>query len=142
VSATGQVAGSRTYRWDHSYAEQMHSKYMIIDNQEVFTGSWNHSMNSEQDTFENCIRLFGSKHAATIGSFTENFDTIWNTGAGKLAALRAKITADATIPIVFPSMALTYAEFGDLRNLIRASCPAVDSVEFRSNASGHRTCTK
>ena len=39
-------------------------------------------------------------------------------------------------------MALTYDEFTDLRELIRSECPDVDSDEFRSNAAGHRTCTK
>jgi phosphatidylserine/phosphatidylglycerophosphate/cardiolipin synthase-like enzyme len=133
---------SYAYRWDHSYAAQMHSKYMVVDGKELFTGSWNHSMNSEQATFENSLHLFGAKHASTVGAFTQNFDTIWNTGAGKLSALRSKIMADSTIPIVFESMALTYQEFGDLRALIRAQCPLVDSDEFRTNASAHRTCTK
>lgn len=133
---------SYAYRWDNTYAEQMHSKYMVVDDKELFSGSFNHSMNSEQDTFENVLHLSGSKHATTIGSFTSNFDTIWTTGAGKLAPLRAKITADATIPIVFPSMALTYAEFGALRDLVRSVCPAVDSTDYRSNAAGHRVCVK
>ena len=59
-----------------------------------------------------------------------------------LEPLRAKIANDSTIPIVFPAMALTYDELGELRALIRASCPAVDSDAFRRNASSHRTCTK
>jgi len=133
---------SYAYRWDHSYAAQMHSKYMVVDGKEVFTGSWNHSMNSEQDTFENGLRIFGAQNAAIVGKFQENFNTIWATGPTLLAPLRAKIQADATIPIVFEPMALTYQEFGDLRALIRSVCPDVDSTEFRSNASAHRTCTK
>jgi phosphatidylserine/phosphatidylglycerophosphate/cardiolipin synthase-like enzyme len=133
---------SYAYRWDHSYAAQMHSKYMVIDGKEVLTGSFNASMNSEQATFESGLHVFGAPFAGLVADFEQNFDAMWDVNRAALAPLRTKIQNDATIPIVFPSMALTYQEFGDLRALIRASCPAVDSEEFRSNASAHRTCTK
>jgi len=133
---------SYAYRWDHSYAEQMHSKYMVVDGKELFTGSWNHSMNSEQATFENSLHLFGAQNAGPVSKFEENFTAIWDTNRAALTALRTKITTDATIPVVYPPMALTYQEFGDLRNLIRTQCPLVDSDEFRTNAAAHRTCTK
>jgi phosphatidylserine/phosphatidylglycerophosphate/cardiolipin synthase-like enzyme len=133
---------SYAYRWDHSYAAQMHSKYMVVDGKELLTGSFNASMNSEQATFESGLHVFGTQHAALVAKFEQNFESITDIGRDKLAPLRAKIDADTTIPIVFPSMSLTYQEFGDLRALIRTECPAVDSEEFRSNASAHRTCTK
>lgn len=133
---------SYAYRWDHSYAAQMHSKYMVVDGSELFTGSWNHSMNSEQATFENSLHVFGAQHASLVGAFSENFTAMWDQDRGLLAGLRSKIMADSTIPIVYPPMALTYQEFGDLRALIRQVCPLVDSDEFRTNASAHRTCTK
>jgi phosphatidylserine/phosphatidylglycerophosphate/cardiolipin synthase-like enzyme len=133
---------SYAYRWDHSYAAQMHSKYMVVDGKELFTGSWNHSMNSEQSTFENSLRVFGAQHSALVGAFEQNFTAMWDQDRGLLAGLRTKIETDQTIPIVYPPMALTYEEFGDLRALIRAECPLVDSDEFRSNASAHRSCTK
>jgi len=133
---------SYAYRWDHSYAEQMHSKYMVVDGKELFTGSFNHSMNSEQGTFENELHVFGASYQGLVTQYDTNFTTIWGQGRDKLAPLRAKIQSDSTIPIVFPSMALTYSEFGDLRSLIRSVCPAVDSVDYRSNAGGHRVCIK
>jgi phosphatidylserine/phosphatidylglycerophosphate/cardiolipin synthase-like enzyme len=133
---------SYAYRWDHSYAAQMHSKYMVVDGKEVLTGSFNASMNSEQATFESGLHVFGTQYAALIQKFEQNFTAMWDVNRAALAPLRAKITADSTIPIVFPSMALTYQEFGDLRALIRAQCPAVDSEDFRSNAAAHRSCTK
>ena len=46
---------SYAYRWDHSYAVQMHSKYMIVDSTELLSGSYNFSMNAEHATFENVI---------------------------------------------------------------------------------------
>ncbi|HEY5921025.1 MAG TPA: phospholipase D-like domain-containing protein [Kofleriaceae bacterium] len=133
---------SYAYRWDHSYAKQMHSKYMTVDGKEVLTGSFNASMNSEQATFESGLHVFGTPYAPLVTKFEQNFTTMWDQDRNLLAPLRTKITNDSTIPIVFPSMALTYQEFGDLRALIRTSCPAVDSEEFRTNASAHRTCTK
>jgi phosphatidylserine/phosphatidylglycerophosphate/cardiolipin synthase-like enzyme len=133
---------SYAYRWDFTYAMQMHSKYLVVDGKELLTGSFNASMNSEQATFESGLHVFGAPYAPLIAKYEQNFTTIWDTGRSLLAGLRTQIMNDATIPIVFPSMALTYQEFGDLRALIRSACPAVDSTDFRDNAAAHRTCTK
>jgi phosphatidylserine/phosphatidylglycerophosphate/cardiolipin synthase-like enzyme len=133
---------SYAYRWDHSYAEQMHSKYMVVDGKELFTGSWNHSMNSEQATFENELHVFGAQYAPLVSQFAQNFDAIWDVHRSDLAALRTRITTDATIPLVFAPMALTYQEFGDLRALIRANCTGVDSDDFRNSPGAHRTCAR
>jgi phosphatidylserine/phosphatidylglycerophosphate/cardiolipin synthase-like enzyme len=133
---------SYAYRWDHSYAAQMHSKYMVVDGKEVLTGSFNASMNSEQATFESGLHVFGAPFVGFVAKFEQNFTTMWDQNRAALAALRTKIMNDATIPIVFPSMALTYQEFGDLRALIRSACPAVDSEAFRTNPGAHRSCTK
>lgn len=133
---------SYAYRWDHSYAAQMHSKYMVVDGEEVLTGSFNASMSSEQATFESGLRVYGAAYAPFVAQFEQNFAAMWDAGRDLLAPLRAKIETASTIPIVFPAMALTYDEFGDLRALIRASCPAVDSEAYRTNAPAHRTCTK
>jgi phosphatidylserine/phosphatidylglycerophosphate/cardiolipin synthase-like enzyme len=133
---------SYAYRWDHSYAAQMHSKYMIVDGKEVLTGSFNASMNAEQATFESGLRIYGAAYAPLVAKFEQNFTGMWDAGRNLLAGLRAKIMADATIPLVFPSMALTYQEFGDLRALIRTNCPAADSEEFRSNAAAHKFCAR
>ena len=45
------------YRWDYSYAPQMHDKYLIVDGETVATGSYNYSFTAEYDTFENVIVL-------------------------------------------------------------------------------------
>jgi hypothetical protein len=39
-------------------------------------------------------------------------------------------------------MALTHAEVTDLKQKIRAACPAVDSTAYRQNAAAHQTCTR
>jgi len=133
---------SYAYRWDYTYAFQMHSKYMIVDGKEVLTGSFNASMNSEQATFESGLHVFGTQFAGLVAKYEQNFTSMWDTGRSELAGLRAKIMNDATFPIVFPSMALTYQEFGDLRALIRTNCSTVDSDEFRNNAAAHRICMR
>jgi phosphatidylserine/phosphatidylglycerophosphate/cardiolipin synthase-like enzyme len=135
---------SFAYRWNASYAAQMHSKYMIIDGKELITGSYNLSMNAEQSTFENALHITGPQFSSLVDKFEENFTKIWDTARAenKLASLRATIGSAATIPLVFDPMALTYAEFESLRALIRANCTVVDSVEYRSNATAHRTCPR
>jgi phosphatidylserine/phosphatidylglycerophosphate/cardiolipin synthase-like enzyme len=131
------------YRWDHSYAPQMHHKYMVIDGKDLYTGSYNLSDNAEHETFENMTLWKGTENAALVASFEANFESIWNTGNdGKLAALKQKIATQSTIPIVFDPMALTHAEVTDLKSKIRTACPAVDSTEYRQNAAGHTTCTR
>lgn len=132
------------YRWDHSYAPQMHHKYMVVDGKELYTGSYNLSDNAEHATFENMTLWKGPENAALVASFEANFESIWKTGRdeNKLAALQQKIATQSTIPIVFDSMALTHAEITDLKSKIRTACPAVDSTPFRSNAAAHQTCTR
>jgi phosphatidylserine/phosphatidylglycerophosphate/cardiolipin synthase-like enzyme len=135
---------SYAYRWDATYAIQQHSKYMIVDGKELITGSYNLSMNSEHDTFENAIHVTGAAYAPLVGEFEHNFTTIWETGRAEdlLASLRAKITNDAVIPMVFDPMALTWSELDQLRTLIRQNCSAADSAAFRDNPPAHRTCTR
>ncbi len=133
---------SFAYRWNHAYAAQMHSKYMIVDGKELISGSYNLSMNAEQATFENALHLSGEQHAGLISRFEDNFGSIWGTGRGLLAGLRMTISTSSTIPLVFPSMALTYQEFESLRTLIRQNCTVADSPEYRSNPTAHRTCPR
>lgn len=133
---------SFAYRWDHSYAAQMHSKYMVVDGNQLISGSYNLSMNSEHSTFENALHLSGPQFKPLIQKFEDNFSDIFVTGEGLLEVLRTKISTAATFPIVFDSMSLTWSEFDQLRVLIRQNCPQIDSPEFRSNPSAHRTCTR
>jgi phosphatidylserine/phosphatidylglycerophosphate/cardiolipin synthase-like enzyme len=135
---------SFAYRWDASYAVQMHSKYIIIDGKELFTGSYNLSMNSEQATFENVVHLQGTEYSALIAKFEANFTAMRELGRaeGALAALRTQISTAANIPLVFPPLSLTWQEFGDLRALIRTNCPQADSTDYRTNPGAHRFCPR
>ncbi|MCA9674722.1 MAG: DUF1669 domain-containing protein [Kofleriaceae bacterium] len=134
------------YRWDYSYAAQMHDKYTIIDGDELFTGSYNLSMNSEQGTFENVLHLRGATYAPVIAAFEADFERLWTTGHDPelLEALRARITDEtaSSIPLVFDSMALSWDQLTELKSLIRAACPAVDSAAYRDDPAGHRYCQR
>ncbi|HEU5060485.1 MAG TPA: phospholipase D-like domain-containing protein [Kofleriaceae bacterium] len=135
---------SYAFRWDHSYAVQMHHKYMIVDGEKLFSGSYNLSMNAEHDTFENCVVLEGAEFADVVSAFEANFAAIWETGRPDdlLSQLRDEIATADPIPIVFPSMALTWQEFTDLRALITTHCTQINSDEFRKNAAAHKVCPR
>ena len=132
------------YRWDASYAKQMHDKLMIVDGPDLYTGSYNLSDNAEHNTFDNMFLFRGPEFEALVRSYEETFDKLWETKRADdlLADLTSHIENDATIPIVFEPMALTWDEVTVLKQKIRASCPAVDSLAFRTNPPAHQTCTK
>jgi phosphatidylserine/phosphatidylglycerophosphate/cardiolipin synthase-like enzyme len=135
---------SYAYRWNHTYAVQMHSKYMIVDGTELLSGSYNLSMNAEHNSFENALHLSAPQFTGVVSAFQQNFAKMWETGRAQdlLATVRGQIMNDATIPLVFPSMALTYAEFEELKSLIRANCTVVDSDEYKNNPPAHKTCPR
>jgi len=135
---------SYAYRWDHSYAVQMHSKYMIVDGKELLSGSYNYSMNAEHATFENVFHLTGTQFQPLVTGFEQNFATMWETNRANdaLGALRTQIATASTIPLVFPSIALTWSEFDELRALIRQNCTLADSTEYRSSPASHKYCPR
>ena len=130
------------YRWSATYAKQMHNKYMIIDGDELWTGSFNLSDNAEHNTFENMLMFRGAANADIVAQYEASFETLWETGRaeGLLAELIAEIDEGGAFPIVFDSMALVHAEIDDLKDRIRDACPAVNSEAFRTNPAAHQTC--
>jgi phosphatidylserine/phosphatidylglycerophosphate/cardiolipin synthase-like enzyme len=129
------------YRWDTSYAAQMHNKFLIVDDA-LYTGSYNLSDNAEHNTFENMLRFSGPEFADLVEDYETRFQELRAQGEGLLPGLTSKIDTDATIPIVFPAMSLSWTEIRDLKSLIAAECPKVNSLDFRQNAAAHQTCTK
>ena len=130
------------YRWNHSYANQMHHKYMIIDGEELYTGSYNFSDNAEHKSFENVFIFKGAGNQALIGAFIDNFETIWETrrDGGALDDLHGQIDSGEAFPIVFESMALEHAEVRSLKSAMSDACPAINSQEYRENSATHRYC--
>ncbi len=129
------------YRWDASYALQMHNKFLIIDDA-LWTGSYNLSDNAEHNTFENMLMFRGPEFRDLLEQYEEKFQELRVQGDGLLPTLRQTIDTAAVIPIVFTPMSLTWTEVRDLKSLISAECPKVNSVAFRTNPAANQTCAK
>ena len=134
------------YRWDYTYAAQMHHKYVVIDEDTVATGSYNFSANAEFDTVENIAFFTADRYPGLVGAFVANFDALWVTGdsEGLYDALLLEIEhgTDPTFPIVFDSMALDYEQVVDLKDAIADHCPDINSEAFRTEPSSHQNCTR
>ena len=130
------------FRWDYSYALQMHNKFIVIDGDELWTGSYNLSDNAEHNTFENMVVLRGLPHAATIATYEQKFLALWDTKRdGTYEALMTSVQNDPVIDLVFEPMALTHAEVDALKDAIVAVCPEVYSQAFKDDPAAHQTCT-
>ncbi len=129
------------YRWDASYAAQMHNKILIVDDT-LFTGSYNLSDNAEHATFENMLELGGHEFADLVEEYDAKFEDLWVTGEGKLEGFRSQVDTESSFPIVFSAMSLTWQEVRDLKSLISAECPAANSAAYRTSPGAHQTCIK
>lgn len=130
------------YRWDSSYAKQMHDKYFVFDGERLITGSYNLSDNAEHSTFENVLSFQGPEFADLLDLYEKDFERLWATGQGKLAALSEQVKTASTIPLVFDPMALTWAEVTDLKKLLRANCTQADSSAYRTDPPAHQYCPR
>ncbi len=134
---------SYAYRWDYSYAPQMHHKYLIVDGDTVATGSYNYSFTAEYDTFENVVVLERERYPELVDGFVANHAALWDTNRAAYDALLADVTSGTgAIPLVFPSMALSWSEVDALKDAIREACPDVDSEAFREAPAAHQTCAR
>ncbi|MBI5482578.1 MAG: hypothetical protein HY906_27230 [Deltaproteobacteria bacterium] len=133
------------YRWDFSYAVQMHHKYLVVDGVTLASGSYNLSDNAEHATMENMVIYDGPEHRDLVQAFEANFESIWQTGQPDtgLAALQQRIEDQSQpVPLVFDSLALDHPQVTALKALIRAQCPAVDSTDYRTDPASHRFCPR
>jgi phosphatidylserine/phosphatidylglycerophosphate/cardiolipin synthase-like enzyme len=132
-----------SYRWDYSYAPQMHDKYLIVDGETVATGSYNYSFNAEYDTFENVIVLDRARYPELVDGFVANHTALWETNRAAFEPLLADVTDGAgAVPLVFPSLALTWEQVDTLKDAIRMACPEVDSEAYRDAPAAHLTCPR
>lgn len=58
--------------------KQMHNKYILIDDRELLTGSFNWSNSSEWDNIENLVYLNTLSAAEAITQFENDFQRLWN----------------------------------------------------------------
>lgn len=133
-----------SYRWHYSYAVQMHHKLMIIDDTEVWTGSYNLSDNAEHNTFENMFMVRGERYASVVASYVENFEALWelNRADGTYDALLDEVAIAPVIPLVFTPMALNWDEVTDLKAAIKENCGDINTEAFRKHPESHRICQR
>lgn len=132
------------YRWDYSYAPQMHNKYLIVDEHTLATGSYNYSPNAEFDTVENVAVLSADRYPNLVASYVRSFDAIYETGSDLYAPLLDEVLfgTDPSFDIVFEPMALERSEVLDLKDAIAANCPDIDSDAFRTDPAAHQSCDR
>lgn len=58
---------------------KMHHKFVILDQQTVLTGSYNWTLESEDENYENLVIL---EEAQPVEAYTREFEALW-TGAGR-----------------------------------------------------------
>lgn len=110
-------------RWSFLRAPQMHHKYMIIDDQTLYSGSYNWSFNAEFESTENVLI---SSNSVLVDDFQRNFQHILNYGAGAFTSLRDQIRQETKeLKYIYPALTLTYPEIDELQTLACAKCPQV-----------------
>jgi phosphatidylserine/phosphatidylglycerophosphate/cardiolipin synthase-like enzyme len=133
-----------SYRWHYTYALQMHNKVMIVDGDELFTGSYNLSDNAEHNTMENMMMFRGPEFRELVASYEGTFENLWSLARdeNRLGSLREEIETASSVPLVFDPMSLTWQEVTDLKDLIRDNCSDVNSSEFRAHPEQHKYCPR
>jgi phosphatidylserine/phosphatidylglycerophosphate/cardiolipin synthase-like enzyme len=128
-------------RWVFFKAKQMHHKYMIIDGEDVYTGSYNWSYNAEFNTLENVTLLTGDEAAK---KYQENFETMWNYGGEdayeKLMNKMQSAESGSRIDVFFSPMSLTFKQVSEMRSLFCAKCSSFCSNFYRYRNSPPDTC--
>jgi YD repeat-containing protein len=125
-----------SYKWDAATSALMHHKYAIFDDSIVTTGSYNYSYNAETNSMENVVVFNRIASDNSVTDYINNFSEIWNTGrqSGYYNELQSHLSSDSRyIPVLFPSMSLTYSEVTSLKQQIESACPAVTSDFFSDN---------
>ncbi len=133
-----------SYRWHYSYAKQMHHKYMIVDGDELYTGSYNYSDNAEHNTFENVLVFKGAEFAPLVNAYVANFESMWVTGdaEGLLQSLTDEVQTSSNVPLVFEPMALTWDQVTELKALIKDNCAVINSTDYRTHPEDHYYCPR
>ena len=119
-----------TYRWHYKFAKQMHHKYLIIDGQDLYTGSLNFSLNAETNTFENMLLFKGEEHRSLVDSYLANHDMVRSYGhdSDAFTALMEEIETGNAVPLTwYDPIAMDLDTFRDMKDAIRDRCPATKS---------------
>ena len=95
-------------------SQQMHSKYMIVDNRKIYSGSFNWSYSAEYYNFANVIVIDGKVFPKPLASFQEDFHRIYNLGRMEFNHFRSNLDKalanGSTIDCRFLPASLSYDE--------------------------------
>ena len=116
LAEVGAIVTYKTYmvKWDARTAKQMHSKYIIVDDTKVLSGSFNWSSNSETGSFEN---LSTWTDTTIVEAYVKNFSKVGKyNGDGGLDLLLQKAQASGgREPCAFTPISLSVSQFKQLR---------------------------
>jgi phosphatidylserine/phosphatidylglycerophosphate/cardiolipin synthase-like enzyme len=114
---------SYSLRWDFMKSPQMHHKYMIIDGQVLYSGSYNWSYNAEFESTENIWVL---KDKSTVAEYLKNFERIRDYGRGEYKTLLQSFRNEAeALPYHYVPISMTYPQMDELRQIACEKCPDV-----------------
>ncbi len=125
-----------SYSWDVATAVLMHHKYAIFDDDTVAVGSYNYSYNSETNSMENLLIFNRIAAGNTVERFVHNFNEVWNLGRVEnfYSDLIAHLhSSNRYVPLRYPSMTLTHAEYANLKGQTERASPPVTHAYFKNN---------
>lgn len=100
--------------------KQMHSKYIVVDDKKLLTGSFNWSVSAEYNHFENIIVVDGAIHPEIVESFNTDFSQIKNMNRESFEPLVENFEVSAKnkekVKCSFEPMALSFKEIDYLLN--------------------------
>jgi len=90
--------------------KQMHSKYVIVDESVVLTGSFNYSYSSEYNHFENIVSISGHDYPGVIDSFLEDHNRLWKLNRKSYKSIKSKVRSGTQLNCNLESMTLSFYE--------------------------------
>lgn len=144
LEAAGIDVRYKTYSlaFFHPQSQLMHHKFMLVDETDLVTGSYNWSDTAEFKNYENVIHYYKRNVKKVIAAFRGEFDKLWDMERDKYAPFLKAITAkkgedgyQRYVPIHFNNdyfkspMSLTRSE---LRK-IRSAASKLGVFSFRGN---------
>lgn len=99
--------------------KQMHSKYMIVDDKDVLTGSFNWSYSAEYNHFENLIALDGDNYPQAVSSFNQDFYKLWSLERGNLYGMMSALDRKENFTCSYEPMSLSFQEADALLDAAR-----------------------
>lgn len=144
LEAAGIDVRYKTYSlaFFHPQSQLMHHKFMLVDDTDLITGSYNWSDTAEYKNYENILHYYRRNVKKVIAAFRGEFDKLWEMERDKFAPFLKAMTAkkgedgyQRYVPIHFNNdyfkspMSLTRSE---LRK-IRSAASKLGVFSFRGN---------